>query len=197
MKTSVLALDLATTTGWAWHLSGAPRPYFGSFKLPGEAQEVGRAADALERKLRKIFTDTREAGRITHIVFEAQHIASKMNMDTVYKLIVLGGLVEKFAFQVGGIKIYKVQIQEWRKHFIGRGTGFKKTADKKRYLPGEDPKELAVQRAASYGWHTDIADEAEACGILDYFISLMDIAELDHVRPWRDALLLADRERER
>src|SRR3546814_13386099 len=57
--------------------------------------------------------------------------------------------------------VYKVHISEWRKHFLGRGGGFKKTEDKKNYLPGHDPKELAIQRCAQYGWHTDIADAAE------------------------------------
>lgn len=201
MKTSVLALDLATTTGWAWHTPGMPRPFFGAFKLPGEPGEVGRPADALEHWLRGMYIRSRDAGApITHWFFEAQHIDAKINIDTIYRLITLGGLVEKFAFQVmpkGQKKpwVYKVEIGKWRKHFIGRGGGFKRDqtvpGKHKPYLPGEDPKDIAIARCEAYGWHTDVADAAEACGILDYSLTLITGYE----RPWRDALLLKTMER--
>jgi len=196
MKISALALDLATTTGWAWHAEGMPRPFFGAFRLPGDPGEVGRPADALERWLRQIFVDTKAKGLpITHFFFEAQHVGMKINIDTVYRLIALGGVVEKFAYQTrppGQKKswCYKVHISEWRKHFIGRGAGFKRGADK-RYLPGEDPKELAIQKCAEFGWHTDVADAAEALGILDFGLSMIP----HYKRPWRDALLMKSMER--
>jgi hypothetical protein len=173
----VLALDLATTTGWALHRPGMPRPFFGSERLPGKPHEVGAAADRLERLLRELYIAHREFGGITHFFFEAQHVSEQMNIDTVYKLIALGGIVEKFAFQVKA-HVYKVSIAEWRKHFIGRGSGFGSK--------GLDPKELAIQRCAQYGWHTDVSDEAEALGILDYCLTMIP----DYVRPWRDAALL-------
>jgi hypothetical protein len=186
---AVLALDLATTTGWAWHREGMPRPFFGSFKLPGDARATGESCDALERFLRDIYLMTKPDGGISHFFFEAQHIQGQVNMETVYKLIGLGATVEKFAFQVKGLA-YKVHISEWRKHFIGRGGGFKRdkaaTGKVKPYLPGEDPKELAVQRCAQYGWHTDVHDAAEACGILDFSLSMIP----EYHRPWRDNILL-------
>lgn len=188
MKTCVVALDLATTTGWAWHRSGMPRPFFGAFRLPGSPEEVGRPCDALERWLRDLYVTLRGEGPPTHYFFEAQHVAGKINIDTVYRLISLGGIVEKFAYQTGA-KSYKAHISEWRKHFIGRGGGFKKDG-RGKYLPGEDPKELAIQRCGQYGWHTDIADAAEALGILDF--SLAQMGDF-HPRPWRDDILMKGR----
>ena len=198
MAWSAIAFDLATTTGWAWHAEGMPRPYFDAFTLPGDPGDVGKPAAALEDWLRVIYKRTKEEGvPITHWFFEAQHIAGKINIDTVYRLIVLGGVIEKFAYQVmpkGQKKpwVYKVHISEWRKHFLGRGGGFKKTEDKKHYLPGHDPKELAIQRCAEYGWHTDIADAAEAVGILDFGLTMFP----DYPRPWRDNLLMKTMERQ-
>ena len=157
-------------------------------KLPGGPRDVGRPADALERFLRDLYLATKAEGPPTHYFFEAQHIAGNINIDTVYRLIALGGIVEKFAFQTGA-KVYKTHISEWRKHFIGRGSGFKKDA-LGRYLPGEDPKEQAIQKCTDYGWHTDVADAAEACGILDFSLSLIGDV---HPRPWRDAALLKGR----
>lgn len=183
MSTCALGLDLATVTGFAWHRNPMPSPYLGAIRLPGDPEEVGKPGYALENWLWDLYEkDIKPGGPLTHIFFEAQHLSAKINMTTVYRLIALGGIVEKFAYTVGA-KVYRVEIQHWRKHFIGRGGGFKKTPDKKKYLPGEDPKELALARAAQYGWHTDIADAAEASGVLDY--GLTALGE-HHPRPWRD-----------
>lgn len=176
----VLALDLATTTGWAWHRPGMPRPFFGAFKLPGDARTVGQAADALERWLRDQYLLHKADGGISHFFFEAQHVAGKMNIDTLYKLIALGGIVEKFAYQTNAL-VYKVDISTWRKHFIGRGSGFGSVKDA--------AKNMAVQRCSEYGWHTDVHDAAEACGILDYGLSCIP----QYPRPWRDATLMKGR----
>jgi len=138
---------------------------------------------------------------ITHWFFEQQHIAKKINIDTVYRLITLGGTVEKVAYQKFVDRrlnwqtkplCFSVPISTWRKHFIGRGGGFKRGEDKK-YLPGEDPKLIAVEKCESFGWHTAIPDEAEACGILDYGLSC--IGDDVHPRPWRDDLLMKERDR--
>lgn len=194
---AVLALDLATTTGWALHLRGLQRPLWDSERLPGGPQSVGEPADRLERLLRELQIMMLPHGGITHFFFEAQHIPmpkkgqrhGNVNIDTVYRLIALGGIVEKFAYQVGG-HCYKVEIPTWRKHFLGRGSGFKRTDNGKQYLPGEDPKELAIQRCAQYGWHTDIGDEAEALGILDFSLTLIEQADQSYIRPWRDNAMM-------
>jgi hypothetical protein len=185
-QAAVLALDLATTTGWALHRPGMQRPFLDAFTLPGAANAIGEPCAALEMWLREKYLEMRSQGGISHFFFEAQHIAENMNPQNAYRLIGLGAIVEKFAFQVKA-HCYCVDISTWRKHFIGRGSGFKrdKTKKGKPYLPGEDPKELAMQRCESYGWHTDIHDAAEAAGILDFGLSLLP----DYHRPWRDQIL--------
>lgn len=188
-QAAVLALDLATTTGWALHRPGMQRPFFDAFMLPGGANTIGQPCAALEDWLRQKAIETKSEGGISHFFFEAQHIAQGMNPQNAYRLIGLGAIVEKFAFQTKALA-YAVDIATWRKHFIGRGSGFKRDQAKpgkvKPYLPGEDPKELAIQRCEQYGWHTDIHDAAEACGILDYALSIIP----DYHRPWRDQLLM-------
>jgi len=177
-QAAVLALDLATTTGYAWHRPGMPRPFFGSFRLPGDARETGKACDALERWLRDLYIILKADGGISHFFYEAQHVGPKLNMDVLYKLIGLGATVEKFAFQTGNRLCYRVNIAEWRKHFLGKGSGFK--------ARGENQKEMAIQRCGQYGWHTDVSDAAEALGILDYSLTMIP----NYVRPWRDNALL-------
>lgn len=193
-QAAVLALDLATTTGWALHFPGVQRPLFDAFTLPGAAGSIGQPCDALESWLCQKLEEMQSVGGISHFFFEAQHIAENMNPQNAYRLIGLGAIVEKFAFQTDAL-CYAVDIATWRKHFIGRGSGFKREkvwSEKKKkmvngpYLPGHDPKELAIQRCEQYGWHTDIHDAAEACGILDFGLSLIP----DYHRPWRDKILM-------
>jgi len=183
-QAAVLALDLATTTGWALHRPGMQRPFFDAFTLPGEPGAIGQPCAALEDWLFEKLDETWGEGGISHFFFEAQHIAKGMNPQNAYRLIGLGAIVEKFAYQNKSL-CYAVDISTWRKHFIGRGSGFKKDAQK-RYLPGHNPKELAAQRCEQYGWFTDTHDAAEACGILDFGLSLIP----NYQRPWRDKALL-------
>lgn len=193
---SVLALDIATTTGWALHNKTMQRPFFGAVRFSGGKAGVGKSLHEMLSFLDEIDAKIRATGQpISHIFYEKPFIPGAVNSATSELLMGLCAVVQMFAYRVGATSCYSVDISEWRKHFIGRGSGFKKTPDGKRYLPGHDPKELAVQQCAHFGWHTDIADAAEACGILDYAISLMDAgfvaAELPgYPRPWRDKTLL-------
>lgn len=166
---NVIALDLATTTGWALHTPGMERPFFGTVRLPGKAGDIGRRCEAL----RLFLADQHKMHKLTHIVFEAQHVAAKMDIDTLCMLLALGGMAEWFAHRCG-IRIFKSHISEWRKHFLGRGSGFKDTS----------PKELAIRKCAEFGWYIDVHDAAEACGVLDHFLSMLPG---DPQRPWRDA----------
>lgn len=174
--TCVLALDLATITGWALHRPGMQRPHFGTWKLKGSSRDIGARMESLRVKLNE---HRATYGDFSHLVFEAQHVSAKMDIDVIACLLGLGGMAEWYAFKIGA-KCFKVHIAQWRKHFLGRGSAFK---DKGVPISA---KELALRRCAEHGWHMSSADAAEACGILDYFLSLMEGYE----RPWRDAALM-------
>jgi hypothetical protein len=183
----VVGLDTATTTGAAWHHPGMPRPFFKAFKLPGLARDIGQRCDALDKWLSDLHAAYKAEGGITHIFLEEQHLGQvgggkgrprkSIPPATIKMLAGLSAIVQTFAYQIGA-NCYETGIADWRKHFLGRGTGFKPR--------GECPKELSIQRCAQYGWHTDSPDAAEACGILDYSLTLIP----GYVRPWRDMTLL-------
>lgn len=167
---SVLALDLSTVTGWALHDTGMEEPLYGTLTLPRTPEEVGPPCEALRTFLR----DQHKLWNFTDVVFEAQHVSARMDMKTVYKLIALGGMVEWWAFKMG-IRCYQVPIATWRKHFLGKGGGMKR----------EEAKTRCMAVMQQLGWDTDEIDAAEACGILDYFLSLNP----NYDRPWRDRML--------
>lgn len=181
MTYNVLALDIATFTGWSMWKSGQDRPFFGSSRLPANPEEVGRPIAALDQMMKDLDASY---GPFTDIVFEAQHIGAKINISTVYRLIGLGAHIEFMVHEWSvkrGVKIrcFKTPISSWRQHFIGRGAAFGKS----------DPKQMAVAKCEEFGWYTNIPDEAEACGILDYYLSLISKADRTLVVPWRDRAL--------
>jgi hypothetical protein len=178
----VLALDLATTTGWAIWKTGMKRPHVGALRLPANPQEVGRPIAALFTQLMDL---DQTYGPITDLVFEAQHIAAKVNADTVYRLIGLGAHCEWIAHEWSQqprrqkVRCFKCHIQSWRKHFIGQGTG----------LSTQAFKEAAIRKAEELGVITEVADAAEAFGILDYYLAQIAQADRSVVTPWRDNAL--------
>jgi len=171
MRFSTLALDLATVTGWAVHSTGMDRPFLGHLKLPPNPQVIGPAC----AKLWQFLLDQNKMHQLTHIVFEAQHVGQKIDMNVIYKLVGLGATVEFFA-HAAGIKCYELPIATWRKHFIGKGSGINRA----------QAKQLCLAECEKLGWHTIDDDAAEACGILDTFLSMLPGEQ----RPWRDATFM-------
>lgn len=191
---STLALDLATVTGWAVHSTGMNRPFFGSLALPGGKDTNGAAGLALWNFL----CARHRMHQFTHIVIEAQHVGSvadkknpgkrkMINVETIYKLIGLGMVVEMFCEAApemfGGPKIlcYKVHIGEWRKHFIGKGGNITRA----------QAKQMCIAVCEALGWDTLDDNAAEATGILDYFMTMLPGEQ----RPWRDVTFMGGRAR--
>lgn len=171
MRYSVLALDLATVTGWAVHATGMERPFSGHLRLPPNPQVLGPACD----KLWQFLLDQHKMHDLTHIAFEAQHVGSKIDMNVVYKLVGLGATTEFFAHKAG-INCYKVPIATWRKFFIGKGSG----------VTRGQAKQMCLERCEALGWHTVDDNAAEALGILDTFLDMLPGDQ----RPWRDSTFM-------
>lgn len=183
--TAVLALDIATKTGWALHKPGMERPFFGTLRLPSTPEEVG----APVQRLHEFLTDQhRLHGGLTDVVFEAQHIATPgrpdpetgkrkggIDINVIYKLIALGGHVEWFAHCIKA-RCFKVHIGTWRKHFCGSGNMDRATS-----------KMTAMDKCRRLGIDPPDDNAAEAMGILDYYLSLKRLDGQPYPRPWRDA----------
>lgn len=185
MSYTVLALDLATVTGWALWQPELERPFFGAMRLPGGTNDVGAQVEAL----RAFLQEKHDLYKFTDIVFEDQLIPGNVNSSTARRLMGLAAIVEWFCF-VNKIRCWSIELSTWRKHFIGRGSGFKRSKTKPfAYLAGEDPKEMAIRKCEEFGWHTNVADAAEACGVLDYYLHLLAKADRKFIIPWRTATM--------
>lgn len=143
--------------------------------------DVGQPVEAL----RQFLEMKHDLYHFTDVIFEDQFVPTTINSSTARRLMGLAAMVEWFCY-VEKIRCYSVELQKWRKHFIGRGGGFKRSKTKPfNYLPGENPKELAINKCLEFGWHTNIADAAEACGVLDYYMHILAKADHNYVIPWR------------
>lgn len=170
IPTSILTLDLATTTGWAISQGGA-EPDSGFVKFPDTGVDYGRFLNVYDRWLVKKITEN-------NIDFAAyEEPVGTRNLRTSMRLQNLAGHTE-FRCTKMKVKCVCVPIPTWRKHFIGRGTGFKKLK--------LDPKVMAVDACLERGWNPEIHDEAEALGILDYVFAKLEMSKV-----WPDAGLFA------
>ena len=171
---SFVALDIATNCGWAAWNPGWDKPIYGAWTLPGDAGEVGRAAVALHHKL----ADLHAMEPITRLYFEGgiptNGLSGNTNMTTIYKLAGLAAHAESFAYAVSA-RCRNVPQGTWRKHFIGKGSGFKTSQF----------KAMSIARCREYGWAPQCDNAADALGVLEYAIYLSD-----EIPPWRDATVL-------
>lgn len=169
---AILALDIATTTGWALLDDSAPdRPYLGTVRFPSDPGEIGRAAE----NLRQFLSDRHVMhGGITDLVFEAQHVAGRMDMNVLCRLLGLAAIAEWFAFRVNA-KCYKIPIGSWRKHAFGTG-----------HMKRAVAKERAMTECRAFGFDPTNDNEAEAFFVLDYYIALRNAHGAKIPQPWRD-----------
>lgn len=180
----VLAMDIATKMGWALHKPGMPKPFFGTVQFPSSPLLVGESMEAM----REFLTRQHELhGGLTDIIFEAQHVATQkkkrkdgseetrtIDMNVIRKLIALAAMAEWFAHCIGA-RCFQVHIGTWRKHFCGTG---KLTRDR--------AKQIAMDEARRLGIDPPDDNAAEACGILDYYLSIRRINRAPYPVPWRD-----------
>lgn len=169
-----LALDLSKrSTGWALWSEGWPAPRAGHFSLGSEFTTNGEVFVNLHRRLDEL---RKVAGGLETVTYEEPLLlgpsAGNTSAETQLLLIGLEAHVHSYCAARGILRVQYVNQSTWRKHFIGsmrRGT-------KRATI-----KELTMERCREVGWAVQRDDEADALGILDYYLHLIK-AEM----PWRD-----------
>jgi hypothetical protein len=157
---NVLALDIATTTGWAHGKPGSV-PTFGSIRF-GKA---GGARGNAYRQMRTWLDLFCSAHATALVVFESPAVPMIMhgrtNIDTVKLLVGFAEHLEEWA--QGVVELREASVQQVRSHFIGRN--FKSLV----------AKGMTIERCRSLGWAVNNSDEADACALWDY--------QICHLRP--------------
>src|SRR6187399_848697 len=157
---NVLALDLATTTGYAY---GPPRgvPTFGSIRFikPGgsRAQAYRSFRAWLEGKW-----NVRDA-QPDLIVYESanvQFMGGKTNIETIKMLIGLAEHLEEWAHNK--FELREATTAQVRSHFLGQN------------MKSAIAKPATVERCRQLGWMANTSDEGDALALWNYQCSFLD-----------------------
>lgn len=171
MTRTFLALDLSVkSTGFALWTEGQALPAAGTWALAPGIEWASRAYVRLHRNLMDLHT----VSPIDEITFEEAILAVQLrgftNAKTLAAAAGLAAHVESFA-EAFGIRHRAVNLATWRRHFIGKMPRGTKTPDLKA---------MAMRRCRDLGFDVQKHDAAEACGLLDYNLSVNGI-----LPPWR------------
>lgn len=135
---------------------------------------IGEAGLALHRKLHDIHTTV---GSIERIYYEEpitpSGVEGQTTLRTLGRTLGLAAHAESYGCAIGA-RVRTVPQGTWRRHFIGRGSGFK-VKGVQRF----DPKKMARDRCRALGWNARNNDESDALGLLDFAIHLAGVAP-----PW-------------
>ena len=158
-KGTVLALDLATTTGFAW---GKPRsaPQFGHTRLALD----GWSRAKTYRSFRSWLDDSVHFKKIDLIVYESPAVpsimAGKTNINTIKLLIGLAEHLEEWAD--GLCELREASVSQVRTHFIGRN------------MKAAVAKPMVFDKCHELGWMCETKDESDACALWDYQCAWLD-----------------------
>ena len=155
---TVLALDLAITTGWAWGEPGGA-PDTGHYRIgkPGasRAHVYREFRNWLDLLLRTRHTDL--------IVYESpalpMFMQGKTNISTIKMLIGLGEQLEEWAYEK--IELREASVAQVRAHFIGSN------------MKASLAKPLTMERCKQLGWSVETSDEADAAALWDYQVACL------------------------
>src|SRR5262245_55506612 len=151
----ILALDLATVTGWAWGKPGA-KPTFGSQRFG----KTGAARAEIYRQYRLWLALMCSTHNIKLIVFESAAVPSfmigKTNVDTTKFLFGLTEHLEEWAYRQ--VELREASVAQVRSHFIGQN--FKRDV----------ARPLIKEQCHARGWMAETDDECDALALLDYMV---------------------------
>lgn len=155
---SILALDLATRTGWALWSPGA-LPEYGSIVFPGTGTGTGLFFAGYADWL----TGHIEQGT-GHVIFEGPIKPGPLSaLQATRKTFGLIGITEGIC-HASDIRCDEANNTKWRSHFFGKGAGRRGAL-----------KQLCIEECRARGFAPKNDDEADALGILDYAAHVLQI----------------------
>lgn len=163
----VLALDLATSTGWACGSLREGVVGFGVLKLPRTGDDLGWFLDHFECWLGTMI----EQENAREIVYESPILPGIGNLTTLRKLYGLAGSTEKVVYRYRhcGLRCFEANLSEIRPPFIGARIApkeIKGKAERRAWL-----KRRTVLECRRRGYHVAGDDEADALALLSLRLS--------------------------
>lgn len=159
----ILALDLASRTGWACGFPHEDKPRSGSVRFAREGASLG-AIYAGCRQWLADFLATEPDVRL--IVFEApmapQHMAGFTTAHIIRVLIGLCAVVEEYG-HAGGYDVREAKASEVREHFLGTNR-----------IKRKEAKSATIDACNRLGWAPSDDNAADALALWHYQASFLD-----------------------
>lgn len=178
---SYLALDLSkSSTGWALWAEGTDAPRYGNWQLGSEWTTEGGVYAKLHRNL----SDLHKVMPFSHVYFEEPinpaHLSGFTNIQTIWMLGGLAAHVQSFAHIKRCRMCKPVNVERWRRDFIGdmvvrevkAGTRRRRKQGDAKASSTDQLKRLTTERCRQFGFNPRKSDEADALGILTYSLLL-------------------------
>lgn len=160
----LLALDLATATGWACGTFDRPVSH-GVFKAPKTGQDIGRFL----AYFRKWLGEAIEQMGPTEILFESPILTGIKNLTTLRKLYSLAGVAELVAFDYE-LPIAEANLSSIRVHFVGMRCAPKAILGKEKRRQWIKARTVAECRKRGFRVADD--NDADALALMSYGLSL-------------------------
>lgn len=158
----ILALDLATRTGWACGRAQDPVPVSGSVRFGRNGSTPAAVLYACRQWLGGFLSGN---PAVQLVVFEAPLIPmfkrGATNIATIRQLMGLCAVVEELLYAKGGYDVREAKVSEVRNHFIGHNP--------KR----EIAKAKTIYNCKMLGWDPVDDNAADALALWDYQASLL------------------------
>lgn len=147
----ILALDVATTTGWAYGQPGSV-PRASTIRFAPEGADNGAVGCGAMRWLADFLKMNQVDAVYYEAPFDPRHMGDKTTFSTTRVLVGLPFLLDTL-LSAKSIKVREVLVADARKHFLGRG------------VRGEEGKKQVQARCRQLGWRFDSPDAADACAV--------------------------------
>ena len=109
----IVALDLATITGFAMWRPGLDKPVSGTWTIPQTGEDAGKFLFLARERFNKTFWET----KIETLVYESPVLPPKTQIATLRKLYGLAAFTELLALDLKVNTVLEVSNASFRKHF--------------------------------------------------------------------------------
>ena len=169
----ILAIDLATTTGFARGRVGDPAPTFGTIKFHGSGTHDGNSVFAAAlRWMTESISDNPPDMVVIESLLPPAAMLNQTSRAVRDRLAGLHGVIRGAARRRGVGEISDVGVGEVRKHFIGT-----------RGLHRTEAKKAVIDQCHALDWQVKNDNEADACAIWSFAVSLIDPKQALRVSP--------------
>lgn len=151
---SILALDIATRTGFAFGRPGE-FPRSGSVRLAPQGASNGMIGRGMLRWLTDFLAVNPVGALYYEVPLDPRHMGNKTNFATARVLLGLPFLVETIAEARGIFKLREAGVQDVRKHFVGEARP-------------KDKKAAVLARCRQLRWAPEDDNAGDALALWDF-----------------------------